>query len=483
MRNAAHAPPAPDPVAPCLARAKERLALGDDEGATSAYLDALRLGGENFDVLNDLGVLAHRRGRRTAARLAHERSLLLRPDSPIAHVNLANILLEEGARALARAHYLSALEADPDFRPAHRGLARGYDFEGDRRAEAHWRLADDGGYQRRAKRGVGPGLPVLLIASARLGNMPFSPWLDDGLFDAHIVEAEYFPRGAPLPPHVLILNLIGDADLCADALQRAAEIAASSGAPLLNPPAAVAATGRLDNARRLAALPDVETAEMRLAARSSLTAAVPETFPLLLRAPGFHAGEHFLRVARREELPAALAAMPGGEVIVMSPLDARGRDGRHRKYRAMAIGKKWFPLHLAVSSDWKVHYFSADMEARAEHREEERRFLDDMPHALGPRACAALEAIAEMVGLDYFGVDFALAPDGALRVFEANAAMAMLDPPPEPMWDYRRPALAAARAAARAMVVNAALRGAAHSRLSAGMNAAPTGDRGQCPGS
>ena len=154
--------------------------------------------------------------------------------------------------------------------------------------------------------------------------------------------------------------------------------------------------------------------------------------------------------------PRRSATLPGDEIIVMSPLDARGADGLHRKYRAMAIGKKWFPLHLAVSADWKVHYFSAAMGARPEHREEERRFLDDMPRALGARASAALEAIAEAVGLDYFGVDFALAPNGALRIFEANAAMAMLDPPPEPIWDYRRPALAAARAAAREMVLHAA---------------------------
>jgi hypothetical protein len=445
-----------DAAAACLARARIRLALGDDDGAERAYLDALRLDSDNFDALNDLGVLAHRRGRRTAARLAHERSLGARPDSPIAHVNLANILIEDGAFDSARVHYLLALRVDPAFAPAHRGLARIYDLDGDARAKTHWALAGEGGCERRAKRGVGPGVPVLLIASAKLGNMPISPWLDDGLFDAHIIEAESF-GGNILPPHALTINLIGDADLCADALDRAEKIVGLSDAPLLNPPALVAATGRLDSARRLGAILGVETPRMRLFSRQDFCEIDNETFPLLLRAQGFHAGRHFHRVERREDLAAALATLPGDEIIVMSPLDARGADGRHRKYRAMAIGKKWFPLHLAVSADWKVHYFSADMTACPKHRAEERRFLDDMPRALGARASAALEAIAETVGLDYFGVDFALAPNGALRIFEANAAMAMLDPPPEPLWDYRRPALAAARAAAREMVLNAAL--------------------------
>ena len=445
-----------DAAASCLAQARARLALGDDDGAERAFLDALRLDSGNFEALNDLGVLAHRRGRRTAARLAHERSLGARPDLPIAHVNLANILMEDGALDSARAHYLHALEIDPGCAPAHRGLARSYDYDGDARAEKHWALAGEGGCERRAKRGVGPGVPVLLIASAKLGNMPISPWLDDGLFDAHIIEAESF-GGDVLPPHALMINLIGDADLCADALYRAERIAASSDAPLLNPPTLVAATGRLDNARRLGALPGVETPRMRLFSRNDFCEIDNDAFPLLVRAQGFHAGRHFHRVERREDLAAALATLPGDEIIVMSPLDARGADGRHRKYRAMAIGKKWFPLHLALSADWKVHYFSADMGAHPKHRAEERRFLDDMPGALGARASAALEAIAETVGLDYFGVDFALAANGALHIFEANAAMAMLDPPPEAMWDYRRPALAAARAAAREMVLRAAL--------------------------
>ncbi len=452
-----------DSIARWLALAEERLALGDDDGAERAYLGALRFG-EDFDALNGLGLLAYRRGRRTAARLAHERSLRLRPNSPIAHVNLANILFDEGAADEARAHYLAALDAAPGFAPAHRGLARGYDAESDPRASEHWRLADEGGCQRRAKRGVGPGLPVLLIASVQLGNMPTSPWLDDGLFDAHVVEVEHFPVGAPLPPHALAFNLIADADLCGDALRRATEIVAMSDAPLLNAPDLVAATGRLDIARRLGALPDIETSVMRLTTRAELLAAPPVAFPLLLRAPGFHAGRHFARVERREDLRAAVEALPGEEAIVMSVLDARGRDGYHRKYRALAIGGKWYPLHLAASPDWKVHYFSAGMGSRAEHREEERRFLDDMPRALGPRACAALEAIADVVGLDYFGVDFALAPEGRLRVFEANAAMVTLDPSDDPMWDYRRGAIADVRAAARTMTVNAVLRGRAASQ-------------------
>ncbi|MBV8663792.1 MAG: hypothetical protein JO107_11875 [Hyphomicrobiales bacterium] len=77
-----------------------------------------------------------------------------------------------------------------------------------------------------------------------------------------------------------------------------------------------------------------------------------------------------------------------------------------------------------------------------------------------PASPPVRRCLAEALGLDNFGVDFALAPDGRLLLFEANAAMVILDPPEDPMWGYRREAIADARAAVRAMTVNAALRGA-----------------------
>ena len=57
------------------------------------------------------------------------------------------------------------------------------------------------------------------------------------------------------------------------------------------------------------------------------------------------------------------------------------------------------------------------------------------------------------MGLDYAGVDFALAPDGSVLLFEANATMAIVPPDQDPIWDYRRPAVAAVQDAARRMLL------------------------------
>ncbi len=182
------------------------------------------------------------------------------------------------------------------------------------------------------------------------------------------------------------MNAIGDADLCGPALDCAERLLAGSRAPVINLPASIRLTGRAGNARRLAGLPGVIVPAMSTLPRLALPAAEGLHFPLLLRAPGFHTGQHFLHVDRAEHLPAAVAALPGDELLLIAYLDARGADGMARKYRVMLIDGVCYPLHLAISADWKVHYFTAAMARNAAHREEERRFLDDMPAVLGDRA-------------------------------------------------------------------------------------------------
>ena len=66
-----------------------------------------------------------------------------------------------------------------------------------------------------------------------------------------------------------------------------------------------------------------------------------------------------------------------------------------RKYRAMMIGGALYPLHVAISSQWKIHYFTAEMAERADHRAEDAEFLENMAGVLGPRALGALEQIQE----------------------------------------------------------------------------------------
>jgi glutathione synthase/RimK-type ligase-like ATP-grasp enzyme len=162
-------------------------------------------------------------------------------------------------------------------------------------------------------------------------------------------------------------------------------------------------------------------------------------FPLLLRTPGFHGGQNFVLVETAEGLSDAVGSLPGEELLVLEYLDARKADGKSRKYRVMLIGGRLYPLHAAISQDWKVHYFSADMTDSAEHRAEDEAFITDMRGVLGEQAVAALEQVQQILGLDYGGIDFGMNDRGELLIFEANSTMNIAVPDADPRWDYRRP--------------------------------------------
>jgi hypothetical protein len=442
-----------------VARARALAWSGDDEGAKAAYLDALRLDESHFEALNDMGALALASGHRSAARTAYRQAVRCHPSNPIGRVNLGNVLVEDGEHGQAREHYEAALDLDPDLAEAHQGLARVFSALGDERASTHFREGFAGhAIARKGYRGVGPAIPVLLLASVRLGNMPTRQWLDDRLFAVTVIHVEYWDDAAPLPPHALIVNIVGDADLCGEALTRAEAMIAGSAAPLLNPPGLVRATSRAENARRLGAIKGVVAPEIATLARADVAAA-DLRFPLLLRTPGFHTGQNFELVESREKLAEALDGLPGTELMAIEYIDARGPDGLARKYRVMFIDGEIFPLHLAISHNWKVHYFTAGMAHNLAHREEERSFLADMPGVLGDNALKALGEIQSEIGLHYFGADFALAPDGRVILFEANPAMAVIAPPPEPMWDYRRGPVTRIIEAAKRMALSRALAG------------------------
>jgi hypothetical protein len=151
-----------------------------------------------------------------------------------------------------------------------------------------------------------------------------------------------------------------------------------------------------------------------------------------------------------------LASLPGRDLTVIEYLDARGRDGKSRKYRVMMIDGQLYPLHAAISSHWKIHYFSAEMANFPEHRTEDAEFLENMAGVLGPRAMTALETIQAKLGLDYGGIDFGLNQQGDVLVFEANATMAVIPPAEDKRWDYRRPAVARICSAVNKMLMKRA---------------------------
>jgi hypothetical protein len=420
---------------------------GDDEAAKQAYFGILRTDPQHCGALTELAALAYERGFVSAAREAYRQAVRCHPDSVQAHLGYATTLSDAGDVVAARVHYHAALALDPALPAAHQGLAHSLAETGEN-ADEHWRKAFAGhAVARRRYRGSGTGIPLLLLVAAVGGNVSTRHWIDNRAFAVTAICADFFDLADPLPPHAMIVNAIGDAERCGAALRNAARIVARSNAPVINPPARVQATGRCSNARRLGAIKGVIAPRV-----TTLSGAPGLGFPLLLRAPGHHTGQFFVRVEAPDGLEAAAASLPGGDPLAIEYLDARGPNGMARKYRVMFIGGALYPLHLAISTDWKVHYFTAAMAADPRFRAEERRFLDDMMAVVGDRAMVALRRIQATLGLDYAGIDFALAPDGSVLLFEANATMAILPPGDDPIWDYRRQATDAALAASRRLL-------------------------------
>ncbi len=436
-------------------------ALGRTTPAIDAYVDVLRREPGHGEALANLGTLLFNTGRRSAARLTYEEALRHNGESVPLLVNLANALLELGEIASARDRYERALALDPASARAHQGLSYALGRLGD---EAGAELHRQRGFAAQPvhfvpHRGGGAAPTVLVLLCAAGGNVATELFLDDTAFTVVKVFADYYDPSLALPGHDIVFNAIGDAEMCGSALRAAEAMTRAHPSPVINAAASVLRTSRVDVSERCAGIPGVVAPRTRLIARERFAAECE--VPALVRSPGFHTGEHFERIERADGVAAAIAALPGESLLAIEPLDARGVDGRARKYRVMAIDGALYPVHLAVASHWKVHYFTADLMGEAIYREEERSFLDDMAGTLGPAAVAALHEIAAALDLEYAGIDFALDLRGRILLFEANATMKIVPPDAGPELDYRRAPIERALAAARAMVLRRAVAAAA----------------------
>lgn len=438
----------PDNVDARFERACVLGALGRYDEAKRSYHEIVAKRPQHFGALNNLGMLLLEEHSSRAALRAFTLLAQRHPDSAISHTHLAKVLHDEGRSDEAVAHYNRAIELDPSAASAHHGLANILSERGDETAAAAQRRL---GFSHRPitisrYRGDEDPVRVLLLGVDGQGNIPTEAFFNDRVFQTAALIVDFFDPATPVPPHDVVFNVIGDADRCALALAATNAILAQTDAPILNRPSVVLATGRAANAQRFGTIPNVVTARFATFPRWLLNRSDPIKalsasgfrWPLLLRVPGFHTGEHFVKVDDPNETAAALASLPGSAAMAIEFLDTRSADGKFRKYRVITVDGAIYPLHAAISSDWKVHYFSADMEREASHRDEDAAFLSDPRAVIGERAYTALEAVIEMLALEYGGVDFTVDSEGRLVVFEGNATMIVQRPPEDTRWDYRR---------------------------------------------
>ena len=438
--------------------------MGRTAEARTDYFRVLELEPAHLTNLLGLGRLLVATGRRKAAQMVYAEAVKYYPEDVVCRVNLGSALLEGDDPQAARLQYEAALRIDPGFPQAHGGMYYALIRLGEPEAAASHQRRSFGKQSlfQSPYRGATPPIPVLLLVSSTGGNVPIEKLLDDCIYETSVLVADFYDPGISLPQRRFVFNGIGDPDVAADALVAAERLLKSNSAPLLNAPCAVRLTGRCHHAGRLKGVPNlicpttVAFPATLLAEQGGPTVLAERgfRFPLLLRRPGFHMGKHFVRVESPQTLVAAVAEVSGHEtaeteLLAIEYLDACGADGCWRKYRVMMVGENLYPLHLAISTDWKIHYFSADMADRPDHRAEEAKFLADMPSALGSKAMSALKQVQAVLGLDYGGIDFGLNQQGDVLLFEANATMVVQQPDSDERWDYRRTAVEQIHAAVR----------------------------------
>ncbi len=99
------------------------------------------------------------------------------------------------------------------------------------------------------------------------------------------------------------------------------------------------------------------------------------------------------------------------DLMIVEFGNARGADGRFRKYSAYRIGNEIYGQHCFSSGDWWIKFAGSDFK---EHGfEEHLKYVADNPHR------AQLARIFEVAGIDYGRIDYCVV-EGKVQTFEIN---------------------------------------------------------------
>ena len=259
------------------------------------------------------------------------------------------------------------------------------------------------------------------------------------------VTKDYFEQ-APCRPNLnpfrTVLNLVTDPDQNPLVLANIEQVLGGFAGKVINRAEAVLSTTRDKVADLLAGIPGLIVPKaIRLdgAKRDSIgiTLAQAEfTFPALLRRAGTHSGEFIGRFDNAEQVADAMAGT--GDHIATEFVDFASSDGLYRKFRVFFIGVHLVFRHMLVSDSWNVHAKSRTefMASRPDLILEEERVLASPSGGLSEELLGAFRDVRQRFPLDYFGMDFGIAPNGKLLLFEANATMNFFPFLDDPCFDY-----------------------------------------------
>jgi hypothetical protein len=255
--------------------------------------------------------------------------------------------------------------------------------------------------------------------------------------------------------------MITDADQNGAVLELLDKAVRGSRVPLLNHPARVRCTTREAIAKLLDGIDQLVVPRVRKI-RSASTQVLrgqeqsgAMAFPAILRRAGTHGGKVVGVVSSPHDADPAERNADG--YYLTEFVDFKSADGLYRKYRVFVFGGTPVFRHMLISDAWTVHMADRErfMMARPELIEESQSLYEGGVDSLPPQVRSVLNDVDKRLGLDFFGVDFGILPDGRLVLFEANATMNFFPVSTDPRLAAMQLCLPPAREAFQRMIAKA----------------------------
>lgn len=256
----------------------------------------------------------------------------------------------------------------------------------------------------------------------------------DCLLENSAVELIYYyatpeqPLPTEMPAHDAVMVALSDSAEHHDLLLLLQSRLLKWPKPVINPPHLLPQVNRDRLSMLLQHLSGVEMPQTRRASRQQLmrfkadASGTSPAYPLIIRPVGSQAGRDLEKISDASGLGDYLQAHNQAEFYVSPFVDYSSADGQYRKFRIAVLQGQPFICHMAISSDWMVHYVNAGMYESAEKRAEEGRFMQQFDQFVS-RHQQALESIHQRLKLDYFCIDCAETQDGKLLIFEIDHIM------------------------------------------------------------
>ena len=410
------------------------LKIGKPQDAITLYLQALKLNAGHWPARTNLVHALMATQQYIVARALLLELISERPQDSQIHHQLGKVYFELNDLESAIANFRQAVALNPRDAESINWIGgirqRKGDVEGAKAAYAQ--AAQIQPLIKRPAAKFPADFRVLALYAPFGGNTPteylFKDTVHDtdtlALFASREYDGELFRQNVQV-----VVNLISDADQAEAVLPLAADLADRLDRPIVNHPRKIQRTTRDAVAVLLRGIPGCGIPQALRhqagadASVAALQAALPFASAVLARPVGTHGGDDFEKIEDTAALSAFLAQRPDHDHYLIEYIDYRSDDDYFRKYRFIFVDGQVLPYHLAISSDWKVHHVNTDMANQPWMQQEEEAFLNHPTSVFSPANYAALHAIRERIGLEYFGIDCGLDRSGNIVVFEVNASM------------------------------------------------------------